>query len=416
GWDLQTVLEERGALPMREAIQHILQACEGLAEAHGLGIVHRDLKPENLYLATTPEGAVLKILDFGISKDIAPSIQPGRCSTLTKDGSAVGSPYYMSPEQMRASPSLDARADIWSLGAILFELLTGQCPFEADTPAQLCTKVLVDDAPSLRELFDRAPVELDEIVRRCLQKDPRARFQTVTELADALRELIASTERAATERAAAERAATERAATERAATERFDLASLTVDSERKPSSGPQSGARHPLEAALAEPTPTNFTPVRLSSAGLPRRRHAAWVAASAVLAIAVVAYFELRGDWVTPEWLTGRHANVAAVAPKVAPPPADELNQQAQPRPVVSVVVSPPPSATVAEIAPTNETKVIAATPARPSATHPASAPQRSPQGPKYYIPPVRREPSQREPEPAPASPAPDNPETRYGL
>src|SRR5882724_1267560 len=196
GCDLQTVLAERGMLSVREAVHHILQACEGLAEAHGLGIVHRDLKPENLYLATTPEGAVLKILDFGISKDIGPAIQPGRCSTLSKDGSAVGSPYYMSPEQMRASPNLDARADIWSLGAILFELLTGKCPFDADTPAQLCTKVMVDDAPSLRSFSSRAPVELDTIVRRCLQKDPSARFQSVTDLADALRDFVAKAESA----------------------------------------------------------------------------------------------------------------------------------------------------------------------------------------------------------------------------
>jgi hypothetical protein len=129
------------------------------------------------------------------------------------------------------------------------------------------------------------------------------------------------------------------------------------------------------------------------------------------LAIAAVAYFELRGDWVTPEWLTGRHANVAALAPKAALPPADELSQQVQPRPVVSVVVSPPPSATAATATAT-DTEVIAG----PPATRPASSPQRAPQGPKYYVPPVKREPSQREPEPTPASPAPDTPETRYGL
>jgi serine/threonine protein kinase len=187
GWDLQAVLAERGVLSVREAIRHILQACEGLAEAHGLGIVHRDLKPENLFLATTPEGVVLKILDFGLSKDLLPTLASGHCSTLTKDGSAVGTPYYMSPEQMRASPTLDARADIWSLGAILFELLTGSCPFEADTPARLCAKVMVEDAPSLLRFSKRAPVQLDAIVRRCLQKDPAARFQTVTDLADALR-------------------------------------------------------------------------------------------------------------------------------------------------------------------------------------------------------------------------------------
>ena len=258
GWALQAVLAERGVLSIPEAIRHILQACEGLSEAHGLGIVHRDLKPENLFLATTPEGVVLKILDFGISKDIGPTIAPAHCSTLTKDGSAVGSPYYMSPEQMRASPNLDERADIWSLGAILFELLTGKCPFEADTPALLCTKVMVDDAPSLRSLSSSAPLELDAIVRRCLQKDPSARFQSVTELADALRDFMASAERASAG----------------PCRNRPRSALEPQPAESKPAEP------SPIEAAAIEPTPTNFTPAEPMSAVSPRKRRRAWLGAS----------------------------------------------------------------------------------------------------------------------------------------
>jgi eukaryotic-like serine/threonine-protein kinase len=190
GWDLATALAKRGVFSLGEAVGSVLQACEGLAEAHQLGIIHRDLKPENLFLATTPEGVVLKILDFGISKDT--TTKPGVRSTLTKKDSAVGSPLYMAPEQMRASPNLDARADIWSLGCILFELLAGRCPFEADSPAALCAKVLVDEAPSLLGLRDTVPEQLDDIVRRCLQKEPDKRFQTVTELAGALRAFVAA--------------------------------------------------------------------------------------------------------------------------------------------------------------------------------------------------------------------------------
>src|SRR5665811_48176 len=96
-----------------------------------------------------------------------------------------GSPFYMSPEQMRASADLDARADIWSLGAILFELVTGKCPFEAETTALLATKIMLEEAPSLRAFSRAAPEALDAIVRRCLQKEPSARFQNVIELSDA---------------------------------------------------------------------------------------------------------------------------------------------------------------------------------------------------------------------------------------
>jgi serine/threonine protein kinase len=189
GVDLGAALWEKGPLSVPQAIDYLLQACDGLAEAHGLGIVHRDLKPGNLFLADTPEGVVLKVLDFGISKEINPPLRAPRVSrtSLTAGGDPVGSPYYMAPEQMRASPDVDARADIWSLGAILFELLTGQCPFEGDTITEVCGKVLADPPPSLGSLSSCAASELDAVIARCLQKDPSLRYQTVAELAQALR-------------------------------------------------------------------------------------------------------------------------------------------------------------------------------------------------------------------------------------
>src|SRR5450432_707431 len=192
GSDLATLLGDRGALPIQEAVNYVLQACEGLAEAHALGIVHRDLKPENLFLAATPDGIVLKILDFGISKDLGTSGRPGPRVALTNAGCAVGSPYYMAPEQMRASPHVDGRADIWSLGAVLFELLTGKCPFEGESVQVVCVNVLSIDAPSLRGFSQEAPEDLDAIVRRCLEKAPDARFQSVTELATALRNFVSA--------------------------------------------------------------------------------------------------------------------------------------------------------------------------------------------------------------------------------
>lgn len=196
GSDLAAVLARHGPLSVRDVTRCLLQACDGIAEAHKLGIVHRDLKPENLFLTKTPEGVVLKVLDFGISKNIGSVIRTGKRSTLTGDGAAVGSPSYMAPEQMRALASLDGRADIWSLGAILFELLTGRCPFEAASPALLFAKVLCEPAPSLLSLQKNVPVELDAIVQRCLKVEPRDRFQSVTELAGALREFAGREPRA----------------------------------------------------------------------------------------------------------------------------------------------------------------------------------------------------------------------------
>jgi serine/threonine-protein kinase len=190
GADMAALLEQRTRIPIAEAIGYLLQACEGLIEAHGLGIVHRDLKPENLFLAVTPEGVVLKILDFGISKDIGSTIREGRRTTLSKGGAAIGSPSYMAPEQIRAAPNLDARADIWSLGTILFELITGRCPFEAETVALMYQKVLTEDPPCLLDFVPDAPHELNTIIRLCLQKDADDRFQSVQELVMALRSLV----------------------------------------------------------------------------------------------------------------------------------------------------------------------------------------------------------------------------------
>jgi eukaryotic-like serine/threonine-protein kinase len=189
GADLATILEERGALPVIEAVDYLIQACDGLAEAHALGLVHRDLKPENLFIASTPEGGVLKILDFGISKAVEGSLSCSPRTTLTSADNAVGSPYYMSPEQMRASRDIDARADIWSLGAILFELLTGRCPFDGDSVPSVCAKVLGEEPLSLRELASDVPAELELIVDLCLRKAASERFQSVDELAGALRVL-----------------------------------------------------------------------------------------------------------------------------------------------------------------------------------------------------------------------------------
>ncbi|MEZ4313007.1 MAG: serine/threonine-protein kinase [Polyangiaceae bacterium] len=157
GQDLSEMVETQGALPVAAAIEYVLQACEALAEAHALGIVHRDLKPANLFLSHRADGSpCIKVLDFGISKILSSVSSPG----MTKTTAVMGSPLYMSPEQMKSSKDVDHRTDIWSLGAILYELLSGNPPFIADTMPQLCLMILQDPLPPLHTVRHDIPPQL----------------------------------------------------------------------------------------------------------------------------------------------------------------------------------------------------------------------------------------------------------------
>lgn len=186
GSDLEGVLARRGPLPIEEAIFHLLQACEAIAEAHAAGIVHRDLKPANLFLASTPDGSgSIKVLDFGISKDTTEEIDNASPS-LTRTTAVLGSPSYMAPEQMRSTRDANVRADIWSLGVILYELLTGEVPFAAESFVELALKVISEEPPAPSSYRADLPPTLEAAILRCLQKDPAARFENVTELAFAI--------------------------------------------------------------------------------------------------------------------------------------------------------------------------------------------------------------------------------------
>jgi serine/threonine-protein kinase len=186
GADLGRVLEMRETLPVSEAIHYVLQACEAVAQAHALGIVHRDLKPANLFLTMNPDGSPLvKVLDFGISKSasvFARTLSP----SITTVNTGMGTPQYMSPEQARDASKVDARSDVWALGAIVYELLAGKPAFDAvDVPA-LVMMIATEEPPALESLRPNVPVALAAIVRRCLQKNRDARFVDIAELARAL--------------------------------------------------------------------------------------------------------------------------------------------------------------------------------------------------------------------------------------
>lgn len=174
----------RGPLPIESAVDYVIQACSAMGEAHKVGVVHRDLKPANLFLVRGSDGTpTIKVLDFGISKLSVPDVSD---AGLTKTSTMMGSPYYMSPEQMRSARDVDVRTDVWALGVILFELLTAQNAFGGTSLPELVANIMTVGPRSLKELRPEIPDGLASVVYRCLQKEPADRFQNVVDLAQAL--------------------------------------------------------------------------------------------------------------------------------------------------------------------------------------------------------------------------------------
>lgn len=179
GRDLKRELTLRGPLPVAEATAYLVQACAGVSAAHAAGIVHRDLKPQNLFLTNLDGVRRVKLLDFGIAKFIQGEQE------LTASSVLVGTPTHLAPEQI-AGGALDGRADIWALGIVLFELLTGTTPFRRETSLATLAAIANDEPPSLEQLRADVPADLAGIVRRCLEKRAADRFATAHELALAL--------------------------------------------------------------------------------------------------------------------------------------------------------------------------------------------------------------------------------------
>src|ERR1017187_7193300 len=177
-------------LPLKKAVDYAIQIAHGLAAAHEKGIVHRDIKPENVFL--TKAGHV-KILDFGVAK-LLPSFEASGVdtetptATATQAGTAVGTVAYMSPEQIRGQP-VDARTDIFSLGVVLYEMLSGKRPFQRDTAAEIMTAILREEPPDLSETNRSIPAALENVVRHCLEKEPDGRFPSARGVVFALRAL-----------------------------------------------------------------------------------------------------------------------------------------------------------------------------------------------------------------------------------
>ena len=190
GNDLGRLVEAQGTLAVENAVHYVLQACEAVAQAHAVGIIHRDLKPANLFLTASPDGSPLvKVLDFGISKStsvFARTLSPD----LTTVNAAVGTPQYMSPEQARDAGNVDARTDVWGLGAILYELLSGKAAFDGDSVPAIVMMIATEEPAALESLRPDVPPPLAAVIRRCLQKKREDRFANVAELARALEPFV----------------------------------------------------------------------------------------------------------------------------------------------------------------------------------------------------------------------------------
>ena len=185
GRDLSQILARSGPLPIETAIDYVLQACEALAEVHSRGIVHRDLKPSNLFVTRGRDGLPdVKLIDFGVSKiELSGELASAR---ITQTGTALGSPSYMSPEQMSGAEDADERTDVWGLGVVLFELLTQALPFGGGALRDILSCIILEPPPDPVALRPSIPAGLARVMMRCLRPDPAERYPNVEALAHAL--------------------------------------------------------------------------------------------------------------------------------------------------------------------------------------------------------------------------------------
>ncbi len=186
GHNIGELVEEYGPLPSSRLAYLMKQVCSALAEAHGIELIHRDIKPANIFCAYRGgEFDVAKLLDFGLAK---PLMEAGLVE-LTREGAVTGSPLFMSPEQATGEDLVDARSDIYSLGVVMYFALTGKLPFAYNNPVKVMIAHASEAVPTLREVDASIPLEMEEIVMRCLEKDPDDRFQSVQTLAAALNDV-----------------------------------------------------------------------------------------------------------------------------------------------------------------------------------------------------------------------------------
>ena len=186
GRDLGEELDRNGPMSEAMAVDYVLQACDALAEAHKRGIVHRDLKPSNLFLCKNLKPPIIKLLDFGVSKFKDNSLLANTSPSLTAEAALLGTPFYMSPEQIRSAKDVDEKADVWALGVILYELISGRVPFDGTSATAVLAAICGDKPKPLHEVCAAVSADVSEIVGACLAKNTEERMPNVRELVRAL--------------------------------------------------------------------------------------------------------------------------------------------------------------------------------------------------------------------------------------
>jgi serine/threonine-protein kinase len=327
GTDLGHVLVTSGPLVIERAVDYVLQACEALAEAHVAGIVHRDLKPDNLFLATVSGKSTVKVLDFGISKMSSKRSDTGRLSELTEANDQFGTPVYMSPEQLRSASDVDTRADVWAVGVILFELLSGQLPFDAPGLPELCTAILNLPPASLTDLRPSLPESLEAVVERCLAKDPDQRFQNVAELAQELRSFASAAGRQSVDHVV--RVVRDGGEVVRPSTPTAGEASARVLREARTLAPSESRSPESRTALTTSSAATSWGSIRIAPPG-PRRKVVLLATAGVGLLVAVgvtlvraTATSEVAAARASPEiTVSGSATAVVPLAPRASDSPS----------------------------------------------------------------------------------------------
>jgi serine/threonine-protein kinase len=250
GDDLANKLVDRKAMAVEDAVDYIVQACDAVGEAHCRGIVHRDIKPENLFLSRAADGSLrIKVLDFGLSKMASSDSTGPRQRVLTNTEQAMGTPHYMSPEQWLSARDVGPASDQWSLAVILFELLAGVPPFDGEQLAHICSQVLHGALPSLTERRPNVAIDLEQALRRALDKDPNARFGNLGQFAAAIARFGRSDSRSISERIARMFEQAD-ALLQSAELSRASFASIALPNPRQSSPGP--GASQQIAAVGTE--------------------------------------------------------------------------------------------------------------------------------------------------------------------
>ena len=382
GSDLGGLLRKRPSLPVEDVIDYVLQACEAIANAHSLGIVHRDLKPSNLMLVVRSDGSeCIKVLDFGISKV---SSIGGRESSMnmTKTAAVLGSPLYMSPEQMMSARDVDGRTDIWALGTILYELLTGKPPFMADTLPALGVMIATKQAPSIRTLRPEVPPGVEAVAMCCLEKSREQRYANVAELAQALAPFAPERSFVSVDRASRILNVPGSGPGSRLGRTPPGSSTLTpgLGSGLTATPGPGEQATGTVLPWRQTATASNFGHTAPGTGS--RRKLITAAGVLVVIAIAsVVALLTFGREAPAPQ----AAAAPPSVAP-VAPPPPMNLPPPQAPSPPVALAPSP-----------TVDTAPPEVTPAARHATHPATAPRASAQAtPGRPPPPAPPAPGQK--------------------